>query len=192
MNNPAPLPDDWRWHPFVEGLSPEQREILARCAMPVHFQPGQTIFREGEPANRFYLVLKGSVALQMRLPDQGVALIAMVGPGEVLGWSWLIPPYFWHFDATCVEDTAAVFFYGTWLRQMAEEHHAFGHELMKRIAEVLAHRLLATRRQLLFGSQSATSQSGTATRGDSGQPAPPTRTGVHPGGEVTAAPESPV
>lgn len=153
MNASAALLDSWRRHPFVEGLTPDHMEILARCAMPVEFRVGQSIIREGEPANRFYLILKGSVALQMRLPDSGVALVSVVGPGEVLGWSWLIPPYFWHFDATATDAVTGVFFYGTWLRQMAEEHPGFGYELMKRIAEVLARRLQATRRQLYVNSR---------------------------------------
>jgi CRP-like cAMP-binding protein len=120
--------------------------VLASVALPVEFSAGQLIFREGELANRFYLILNGNVALQSRMPDGGVSLITTLGQGEVLGWSWLFPPYAWHFDAVAIESTATVFFYGTWLRNMAEEHHELGYELMKRMAEVLIRRLQATRR----------------------------------------------
>ena len=123
--------------------------------MLVHFETGQTIFREGDPANRFYLLLSGAVELRARVTGGGVTLVCTLGAGDVLGWSWLFPPYQWHFDAVAQESTQAVFFYGTWLRQLAEEHHELGYELMRRMAEVLIRRLQAARRQMLFGSEPA-------------------------------------
>ena len=133
----------------MEGLSPELFAMMAECAMPVTFDAGRTIFHEGEPANRFYLLLEGAVALQARLANQGVALVTTLRSGDVLGWSWLFPPYTWHFDAVAIEASRATFFYGTWLRQLGEEHPQLGYELMRRMAEVLMRRLQATRQQWL-------------------------------------------
>jgi hypothetical protein len=136
-------------HPFLEGMSPHQRRILTDCAMVSKFSPGELIFREGDPANRFYLICNGRVALETYVRDRGTVLIQHVGEGDILGWSWLFPPYYWHFDARAVEPTTAVFFYGTPLRDECEADHDLGYELMKRITEVIIQRLQGTRRQLL-------------------------------------------
>ncbi|MDB6018858.1 MAG: Crp/Fnr family transcriptional regulator [Pedosphaera sp.] len=136
-------------HPFLKGMSPHQVRLLTDCAMVENFKSGELIFREGDPANRFYLILEGKIALQSYMDGRGMTVVQMVGAGEVLGWSWLFPPYFWHFDARAVEPTEAVFFYGTPLREECEADHELGYELYKRMAEVMVKRLQATRRQLL-------------------------------------------
>ena len=69
--------------------------------------------------------------------------------GHVLGWSWLFPPYYWHFDARALEPTRAIFFYGTRLREECEQDPDLGYALMKRVTQVLINRLQATRRQIL-------------------------------------------
>jgi CRP-like cAMP-binding protein len=134
-------------HPFLKGLSPHQIRLLTDCAMVVNFKPGELVFREGDPANRFYLIHRGKVALESQVRDRGIAPIQEVGPGEVVGWSWLFPPYYWHFDARAVEPTEALFFYGTPLREQCESDHDLGYELIKRMSEVMVKRLQATRRQ---------------------------------------------
>jgi CRP/FNR family cyclic AMP-dependent transcriptional regulator len=136
-------------HPFMADLSPHQRRLLTDCAMPVKFKPGELLFREGDPANRFYLIQHGSVALEARVGPRAVTRIDLVGAGEVLGWSWLFPPFFWHFDARAAEPTEAVFFYGTPLRAECEADPELGYELMKRMAGIMMRRLQATRKQLL-------------------------------------------
>jgi CRP/FNR family transcriptional regulator, cyclic AMP receptor protein len=138
-----------RAHPFLEGMSPHQYRILSDCAMQTHFGAGELIFREGEPANRFYLIQHGSVALESQSKDQGRLRIQVLGAGDVLGWSWLFPPYFWHFDARTLEPTDAIFLYGTPLRDECELDHDLGYELIKRMAQVMMRRLQATRWQLL-------------------------------------------
>jgi CRP-like cAMP-binding protein len=117
--------------------------------MVTRFNAGETIFREGDPANRFYLILSGKVAVESYVREQGFKVIQTIGTGEVLGWSWLFPPYYWHFDARAVESTEALFFYGTPLRTECETDHELGYELLKRMAEIMLQRLQATRRQLL-------------------------------------------
>ncbi|EEF62865.1 Crp/Fnr family transcriptional regulator [Pedosphaera parvula] len=148
----AGLPAMMASHPFLEGFSPHQLRLLSDCGMVVNFRPGEVIFREGDPANRFYLIHQGKVALESYVKERGVTPIQTVGAGEVLGWSWLFPPYYWHFDARAVESTEALFFYGTPLREECETDHDLGYELYKRMAEVMMERLQATRRQLLHSN----------------------------------------
>jgi CRP/FNR family transcriptional regulator, cyclic AMP receptor protein len=135
-------------HPFLQGLSPHQARLLKDCAMFTMFEPGELVFGQGDPANRFYLILRGEVALESRAVDGRVTPIDIVAGGEVLGWSWLLPPYLWHFDARAVQRTEAVFLYGTPLREQCEIDHDLGYELFKRISTVMLERLQATRKKL--------------------------------------------
>jgi CRP/FNR family transcriptional regulator, cyclic AMP receptor protein len=134
-------------HPFLEGLKPAQFQVLAENAMRVHYAPGEFIFLEGSPANRFYLIERGKVSLEFHPQGGPEVSIETIGEGDVLGWSWLFPPYYWHFDARALEPTTAIFFYGTRLREQCEQDHDFGYEMMKRMAAVLIRRLQATRKQ---------------------------------------------
>ena len=138
-----------RQHPFLAGMSPHQFRILSDCAMPRRFLANEIILREGDPADRFYLLQKGHVALESHGTAQGATRIQTIGAGEVLGWSWLFPPYLWHFDARALEPTEAVFFYATPLREECESDHELGYELTKRMAAVMLQRLQAARRRSL-------------------------------------------
>lgn len=135
--------------PFFKGLSTPLLEILAAEAMPVEFKAGELIFNEGGLANRLYLLLSGKVALELPTDlEHEPVPIEIVGAGSALGWSWLFPPYYWHFDARAVTPAKAIFFYGTRLREQCETNHELGYELMKRVSGVLIERLQATRRRL--------------------------------------------
>jgi CRP-like cAMP-binding protein len=112
-----------------------------------HFQPGELIFREGDMANRFYLIESGRVAIEAQAQGKPVK-VQSIGAGEVLGWSWLFPPFLWHFDARAEEETDALFFYATPLREHCEVDHALGYELMRRVAQIVIGRLHATRVKL--------------------------------------------
>jgi CRP/FNR family cyclic AMP-dependent transcriptional regulator len=147
--HPESVEETIKKHPFLEGMSPHQIRLLSDCAMRAHFGAGELIFREGDPANRFYLILKGKVALESFMQDKGHTLIQSIGSGDVLGWSWLFPPYFWHFNARAIEATEAIFIYATPLREECESDHELGYELMKRMAQIMMNRLQATRRQFL-------------------------------------------
>ena len=136
-------------HPFLRGLKPEHLRLLADSAMRMHYNAGELIFCEGDPANRFYLIEQGRVSLESHRRDEAPVAVQVIGPGDVLGWSWLFPPYYWHFDARALEPTTAIFFYGTRLREQCEEDHDFGYEMMKRMTQVVIRRLQATRKQLL-------------------------------------------
>ncbi|HUS37669.1 MAG TPA: cyclic nucleotide-binding domain-containing protein [Verrucomicrobiae bacterium] len=136
-------------HPFLCGLSSKHLDALADCAMRVHYLPGDLIFREGDPANRFYLLIKGNVILESEVNEKH-AVIQTIGKGDVLGWSWLFPPYYSHFDARAVEPTDAMFFYGTRLREMCDADHSLGYEMLTRIAKVVIDRLVSTQKRLAY------------------------------------------
>jgi CRP-like cAMP-binding protein len=144
-----PLAEAIAAHCFATDMKPEHLKKLLDVAMFKQFERDQIVFREGEPANRFYLICRGKIALESRDNGQSAPVVQFVGEGEVLGWSWLFPPYYWHFDARAVELTSAIFFYGTRLREQSEEDPAFGYELMKRVAAVVIKRLQIVRVQLL-------------------------------------------
>lgn len=112
------------------------------------FTTDEVIFREGDPANRFYLILDGEVTLESPLPEGGAVPLQTIGADDVLGWSWLFPPYYWRFAARTIKPTKAIFFYGTWLRDSCERDHDFGYEMMKRMAAIMIQRLQAARQRL--------------------------------------------
>jgi CRP/FNR family cyclic AMP-dependent transcriptional regulator len=136
-------------HPFTQDLPERYMDLLEGCASNVRFEPGQVIFREGGEANQFYLVREGKVAVEIYAAERGSIEIMTVDKGEVLGWSWLFPPYRWQFDARAVELTRAIALDAKCLRKKCDEDHDLGYELMKRIAQVVEQRLQATRLQLL-------------------------------------------
>ena len=136
-------------HPFLAGMNPTQLALLTQCAIPVHFNKGQTILREGEMANRFYLVESGKVVLESGEGFGDPLIVETIGAGDLLGWSWMFPPYFWHFTGRAAEPTEAIFFYGTILREYCERDHSLGYELFKRITPVMLKRLQSARRRML-------------------------------------------
>jgi CRP-like cAMP-binding protein len=136
-------------HPFFQDLAPGYLQVVLGCAANVRFKAGAFLCREGEAANQFYLIRHGTVALQVFVPQRGPMTIETIEVGEVLGWSWLFPPYRWHFDAQAVELVRAIAFDGQCLRAKCEEDHDLGYDLMQRFAQVMMQRLQATRLQLL-------------------------------------------
>ncbi len=142
-------------HPFIKGLDQEHIHLITGCATNVRFDAGQIIFREGEEANQFYIVRQGKVALQVYTSGQGSIIIDTLTDGEVLGWSWLIPPYQWRFDAVATELTRAIALDGKCLRNKCETDHNLGYELLKRFASIVDQRLESTRIRLvdIYGSK---------------------------------------
>jgi len=136
-------------HPFLAGLSEHQHRLLSDCAMLSHFEPGEFLMREGDLANRFYLIIRGKVTLESYVKSRGRVAVQTVAGGDILGWSWLFPPYYWHFDAQAAEPTDVIFLYATPLRKECEDDHDLGYELFKRLSAVIINRLQATRKQLL-------------------------------------------
>lgn len=136
-------------HPFFQGLSPEDRQFLAGCASNVHFDAGQYLFREGEAAERFYAIRSGTVVVEIQVPERGPVMVHTVGPGEILGWSWLFPPYRWQLDARAREGVRATVFDGACVRKKCESNPVLGYEMMKRVAHLVTQRIEATLIQLL-------------------------------------------
>jgi CRP/FNR family cyclic AMP-dependent transcriptional regulator len=140
-------------HPFLAGMNRAQLAMLTDCAMAAHFKTGQTILREGEFANRFYLIESGKVVLESGDGFGEATVIETIGSGDLLGWSWMFPPYVWHFTARAIEPTTAIFFYGTILREYCEKDHSLGYELLKRISAVMVKRLQAAHKEMLSAHQ---------------------------------------
>ena len=147
-----PVPNAIAEHPFLLGLKKPHLDALAALAMQVKFAPEELIYHAGDPANRFYLIQRGNIALEADSAS-GRKLLHTISNGEALGWSWLYEPYQWHFDARAIDDTTAIFFYGSRLRELCEADHDLGYEIMKRITQVVIRRLHATRKQLLAAAK---------------------------------------
>ena len=141
-------------HPFFGGMEEPYLQLFVDCASNVRFNAGEMIFREGEDANTFYLIRHGRVALETSAPQVGSVIIRTLGEGEVLGFSWMVAPYRWRFDARAMEPVRAIALDGRCLRGRSEEDHDLGYELMKRCAQVMEQTLQAARLQLLdvYGS----------------------------------------
>jgi CRP/FNR family cyclic AMP-dependent transcriptional regulator len=135
--------------PVFADLEPAYAELVAGCAQTARYQAGGFLFREGEQADTFYLVRHGRVSLETFVPGRGAVGIETIEPGGLVGWSWLFPPYRWHFDARALDDVAAVAFDGACLRGKCDDDHALGYELLNRFARVFVERLEAMRLQLL-------------------------------------------
>lgn len=135
--------------PVFAGLEPSQFELIAGCARNEHVGADTYLLREGDHADRFFLIRQGSVALEVHAPGRGSILIETLNAGDVVGWSWLFAPYRWQLDGRAVEESSVIAFDGDCLRGKCEQDHELGYQLMKRFAANMVERLQATRLQLL-------------------------------------------
>jgi CRP/FNR family transcriptional regulator, cyclic AMP receptor protein len=144
-------------HPFFAGLDADVMRLLAGCASNVHFAAGKFIFGEGEEASRFYVIRHGRVALELHSPARGPLVIDSIDQGDVLGWSWLIPPYRSFCDARAVTPVSATALDGACLRGKCEANPELGYQLLKRVSAVMYQRLQSTRVRLLdlYGKEPA-------------------------------------
>ena len=138
-----------REHPFFAELEDSFVTLLCGCAKNVRFEAGQYLIREGDPADQFFLLRHGRVALEMTAPGQGAVAFQTVREGEIVGVSWLIPPYRWAYDARALGLVRAIAMDAACLRQKCEANHDFGYEMMQRFVPVLVQRLHATQLQIL-------------------------------------------
>ncbi len=136
-------------HPFFAGATAEHIVLAAGCARNHRFHAGQYLFREGDPADELFLIRHGRVALEIVSPGQAPIVFLTLGDGEIVGASWLIPPYRWNFEARALELTRAIGIDAACLREKCEADHDFGYEIMKRFLPIIANRLHATRLQIL-------------------------------------------
>jgi CRP-like cAMP-binding protein len=135
--------------PAFEGLSPAQLELIGGCATNVRAGSGEYLFREGGQADVFYAIRHGAMALEVHVPARDAVTLETLHQGDLVGWSWLFPPYRWEFDGRALEDTALISFDGACLRGKCDADHELGYELMMRFAQVIIARLQTTRLRLL-------------------------------------------
>ena len=135
-------------HPFLEAFAPDQTETLSLLATQVRFAQGESIFRQREAADGFYLIEAGEVGLEYELPGKRTVQIQKIGPGELLGLSWLFEPNRWEFSAIAASDVTANFLRAADVRKQCEQDPTLGYRLMEGVARVLTERLQATRHKL--------------------------------------------
>ena len=136
-------------HPFLQGMRPETIQVLVGCATNVRFETGDYVVREGAEAKQWFLVRSGQVMLETRLQGRGCVQVGTLGENDVIGWSWLVPPYVHQFDARAIEAVRAVALDGVCLRHKCEADHDLGFEIMKRFLYVVQRRLVWARLQLV-------------------------------------------
>lgn len=137
-----------RRHEFFAGLDPQYLALLAGCAANVTFADGAFLFRQGTPAEKFFLITGGTVALEIAAPSR-VVTVQTLGEGEVAGFSWLMGPHQWQFDGRAVTRVRAIEMNGACLRAKCEADPRLGFDLMRRFASVATRRLQATRLQIM-------------------------------------------
>ena len=139
-------------HPFLRGMSHDQLSVLAESARDVSFPARFRLFEDGGNATRFWLIQRGHVSLDLHVPGEGPVVIETVGMGELLGWSWLFPPYKWAFGAVAATEVEAFEFDALTVRERCAADPGLGYELSQRISRVLAQRLQAVRIRLIARS----------------------------------------
>lgn len=143
------LADLLRAHPLFADADSEAIAELAGCALNVHFRPGEVVFREGDEADAVYLLRSGRVAVQLHRPGGGPIVVDTVEHDEVVGWSWLVPPFRWGTDAVAVVGTSAMRLDAGCVRGKCAENPAVGYAFLQAIAQTLAHRLASANHRLL-------------------------------------------
>ena len=138
-----------RGHKFFAGLDPDHLAVITGCASNVVFAAGAFLFREGTPADAFFLIREGRLALEIAAPNRGPLVLQTLDAGDVAGFSWLIEPHRWEFDGRAVERVHAIQMDGACLRGKCDSDPRLGYELMRRFAGLATNRLQATRLQLL-------------------------------------------
>ncbi len=136
-------------HPFFVGLGDEFGQAISGCARNLRFPAGDYLFHEGEPADEFYLIRHGAVALEIHSPGRQPIIVATLREGDVLDASWLVPPYRWAFDARALELCRVLGVNAKCLREKCEANHDLGYELMKRFVGAMGERLRAANLQAL-------------------------------------------
>lgn len=136
-------------HPFFYGVNETYLNMIAGCGKNVVFGPGSYIARENDPADTFYVIRKGKVGIETFIPQKRPLVLQTLNDGDILGWSWLFPPYQWTFDVRSMNEVHAIALNGKCLRDKCEEDPHLGYDLMKRFASIMTGRLRATRMQIL-------------------------------------------
>ena len=136
-------------HEFFSGFSDDALKFLCECSSTLMIKKGQILFRQGENANKFYVVLNGHISIQIPAIMGPTLEIQTLSKGQVLGWSWLIPPYKWNFQTRAEEDSELLEFDGTDILARCEQEPKFGYELLKRFAALMSERLNSARQKMM-------------------------------------------
>ena len=136
-------------HPFFQGMEDSHLALLTGCATNVRFAAGEFLIRSGREAHSIYLLRHGRVALEIVAPGHPAVCIQTLSEGEVIGWSWLLPPFLALYDARVLETTVALSLDGKCIREKCESDHDLGYEVFKRFSQLMSQRLQATRLQVL-------------------------------------------
>jgi len=124
-------------------------DLIAACTKTEHFNGGSYLIRVGERSETFYLIRHGSVALELVAPPKGRLVLQTVHEGDVVGWSWLVPPFRWVYDARAISLVRTLTFDARRLHALCETNHELGYRLLSRFVKVLSGRVMAARMQLL-------------------------------------------
>lgn len=130
-------------------LTPAQREAVAGTAQEVSYPAGTQLFAEGQDASGCWLIQAGQVALATPVPGRGLVVVQTLGPGDLLGWSWIVPPHHWRFTATASQRVMAARIDTGRLRELADQDPVLGYPLALGLLDALVARLHSTRSRLL-------------------------------------------
>lgn len=136
-------------HEFFSGFNDDILKFLCECSSMHEIKKGQILFRQGENADKFYVLRNGCISIQMPAIMGPNLEIQALGKGQVLGWSWLIPPFKWSFQAMAEEDSELLMFDGTAILARCEREPKFGYELLKKFAALMSMRLDAARQKMM-------------------------------------------
>ncbi len=142
------IPELLRENEFFSELPDDDIEFIAGCAQIAHFAKGKFVMLAGEPCTHFYLVRTGRAVVEVETANRA-RVIHSPGPGDLIGWSWVLPPATWRYDVRVIEDISAIAFDAECVRRKCEEDTEFGYHIYRRILELVIERLMATRIQML-------------------------------------------
>ncbi|HET7314281.1 cyclic nucleotide-binding domain-containing protein [Salinisphaera sp.] len=148
MSN-QPTVSDLAERDFFIGLDPSFLSFLAGCATPLALDTEDILFRHDHRAQQFYFIRRGAISIEVAAISGPALEMQHLGPGEVVGWSWLIPPYRWHFQARALEDSDVLVFDGDAILARCESDPKFGYELFKRFSALMSRRLSSARQKMM-------------------------------------------
>lgn len=136
-------------HPFFADMDPDALAIVVGCCANHVFKPGTFLYRQNTAADRFFLIRSGMVSLEFFVPGRESVALETIEAGEIIGWSWLVPPYQWSNDARALETVRAISVDGACLRRKIENDRVLGYEIYKRFVPIMARRLMSDRLRIL-------------------------------------------
>ena len=142
-------------HDFFKNLPNDFIEELIQIAHLKSYKAGEYIFKEGGKAEHFFIILSGQINLELHAPSQKPIIVQSLKGEEILGWSWMYPPYEWTYDAHAVRDGQMFMIEGKALSELCEKNPECGYRLMHKFSEMMIQRLKSARIQLLdlFGDR---------------------------------------